>query len=288
MTTVLEINDRIEKCQKILDTDPNSQIFAALSEALRKKGEFDKAFRICRTGLKIHPECGSAHLVMAKINLDRGLFDWAEIEVNRASKTDGHTRAIELLKAEILIYKGEFAKAVNLLKKFLEINPDDSQINKLLEIARKLPEEQTVISTSGASHSRPNRHEEGPTVVAERIVEPAVELSTTELVERAITLPGIDGALFVNLEGLVVESQWTLKLDESMCGAIMAETGNAVAQELMQNSFGQVQTILIESEDVMFYQMNMEDGFYLFASRSSSNLGSIRMKIENLLNGKAK
>ncbi|MDF1545812.1 MAG: tetratricopeptide repeat protein [bacterium] len=288
MTTAVEINDRIEKCQKILDTDPNSQIFAALAEALRKKGDLDKAFRVCRTGLKIHPDCGSAHLVMAKINLDRGLFDWAEIEVNKASKTDGHTRAIELLKAEILIYKGEFAKAVNLLKRLLEINPNDSQINKLLEIARKLPEEQTVITNSASAIPGPVDSATEKAANSAPVKETTVRLSTAQLVERAITLPGIDGVLFVNLEGLVVESQWTLKLDESTCGAIMAETGKAVAQELMQNSFGEVQTILIESEDLMFYQMNMEDGFFLFASRCSSNLGSIRMKIENLLNGNIK
>ena len=63
-----EIEDRIAKCNKLLDANPNSQIFAALAEAYRKKGELDKAFRICQGGLRIHPSYGSAHVVMAKIN----------------------------------------------------------------------------------------------------------------------------------------------------------------------------------------------------------------------------
>ena len=87
MINAVEIDERIGKCQKILDVDPNSQIFAALAEAYRKKGELEKAFRVCQNGLRIHPSYGSAHVVMAKINLDRGLYDWAEIEANKAAET---------------------------------------------------------------------------------------------------------------------------------------------------------------------------------------------------------
>ena len=86
MTTTVDIQDRISKCQKILETDPNSQIFAALAEAYRRNGDLDKAFRICQNGLKIHPSYGSAHVVMAKINLDRRLYDWAEIEAKKAAE----------------------------------------------------------------------------------------------------------------------------------------------------------------------------------------------------------
>ena len=53
MATTSELDDRIEKCQRLLDADPNSQIFAALAEAYRKKGELDLAFRICKNGFKL-------------------------------------------------------------------------------------------------------------------------------------------------------------------------------------------------------------------------------------------
>ena len=39
-----DIDERIEKCNKILDENPSSQIFAALAEAYRKKGDLEKAF----------------------------------------------------------------------------------------------------------------------------------------------------------------------------------------------------------------------------------------------------
>ncbi len=105
MTAVVELEDRIEKCQRLLETDPNSQIFAALAEAYRKRGELDKAFRVCQGGLKVHPSYASAHVVMAKINLDRGLYDWAEAEVRKAMDLEGTTRVNELLLAEVQIYQ---------------------------------------------------------------------------------------------------------------------------------------------------------------------------------------
>ncbi|MFQ5499976.1 MAG: tetratricopeptide repeat protein, partial [Candidatus Zixiibacteriota bacterium] len=144
MTDLAQLDERIAKCRKILDLDPNSQIFAALAEAHRKRGDLDDAFRICQNGLRIHPSYGSAHVVMAKVNLDRGLYDWAEVEGEKAAKLDGRTRAIELLLAEIFIYKGEYPKAVALLTKLHDADPDNDQIQKLLDIAQKLPEERTV------------------------------------------------------------------------------------------------------------------------------------------------
>ena len=38
MTAVLELDDRIEKCRRLLDTDPNSQILPRFPEAYRKRG----------------------------------------------------------------------------------------------------------------------------------------------------------------------------------------------------------------------------------------------------------
>ena len=153
MTVAVEIEDRIIKCRKILESDPNSQIFAALAEAYRKKGELDKAFRICQGGLRIHPSYGSAHVIMAKINLDRGLYDWAEAEVNKAAEIDGRSRAIDLLLAEIYLFKGDYKSSVKLLNRLLQVDPENLQIKKLLDIALKIPEEQAVRIGSPVSAS---------------------------------------------------------------------------------------------------------------------------------------
>lgn len=283
MTVSSEINDRIEKCQKILEMDPNSQIFAALADAYRKRGELDKAFRACQNGLKIHPSYGAAHVVMAKINMDRGLYDWAEAEIKKAVEIDGGSRATDLLLAEIYIYKGEFVDAVKLLKKLHQSDPDNKQIKKLLDIARKIPEEQKVIMTPqpGDVVGVPAGHEDAPPAVMEAR-EPA-HLTVRDIIRQAVTLPDLHGALFINSEGLVSEQEWMLDIDSSACGAAMADINNTLTREMANNSFGNVVSFLIENADFMFYVVKIPDGVFLFVGGSKISLGNMRMKLSGLV-----
>jgi len=153
VSTTSDIDERIVKCERILESDPNSQIFAALAEAYRRNGNLEKAFSVCQSGLKVHPLYSSAHVVMAKINLDRGLYDWAEIEVRKAAEVGGWTRTIELLMSEIHIYKGDFKAAVKLLTKLHQADPNNTQTTKLLEIARQIPKQQ--VASLGGSDNEP-------------------------------------------------------------------------------------------------------------------------------------
>ncbi|UCC43057.1 MAG: tetratricopeptide repeat protein [Candidatus Zixiibacteriota bacterium] len=283
MPASADIVDRINKCQKILDQDPNSQIFAALAEGHRKNGDLDKAFKTCQNGLRIHPTYGSAHIVMAKINLDRGLFDWAEAEVQRAIEIDGTSRAIELLLAEIYIYKGEFNTAIKLLKRLYESDPGNTQIKKLLSIAQKLPEEQAAMT--GQVPDKPP----APTEVApsETPGEPAPKsfdvLSTVDVVQQAMSLPELKGAQFVNPEGLIVDSEWALEMNATTCAATLSDLGRILSKELVESSFGKSASILIENTEHVFYLIHVENGMFLFVGNSAANLGGLRMRIGSLI-----
>jgi len=283
MIDAVEIDERISKCQKILDVDPNSQIFAALAEAYRKKGELEKAFRVCQNGLRIHNGYGSAHVVMAKINLDRGLYDWAEIEANKAAEIDGLTRTIELLLAEIYIYKGEFATAIRLLKKLMEADPKNKQIKRLIEIAQKIPEEQKQSSDTTeppGEGSRESQTDEVP--VAEADGKPG-RLDARGVIEKAVLIRGVAGALLVNFEGLVIDSEWNLSMDPSLCSATLGDVSNVLSQDLVRSSFGDFHTVLIETVKTTFYLVRVHNGLFLFAADESANLGTLRMKVDNLL-----
>ncbi|MFC1475290.1 tetratricopeptide repeat protein [Candidatus Zixiibacteriota bacterium] len=289
MQSTREIDDRINKCQKILAEDPNSQIFAALADSLRKKGELEKAFRICQDGLKIHPNYGSAHVIMAKINLDRGLYDWAEVEAKKAAEIDGKTRMIELLLSEIFIYKGEFNAAIKILKKLNTSDPNNSQIKKLLEIAKKIPEEQTMIMTSSKSKLEALNNEttnEIADVTPEElreVVKESPKLNEHEVIDAGIKLSSVDGVLLVNNEGLVIESEWSIAMDEATCGATWGEVCNALNQELMKSSFGLFKTAQIESPKYNYFLKKVEMGLFVFVTNAKANLGSTRMNIEHLL-----
>lgn len=283
MTVDVEIENRITKCQKILDTNPNSQIFAALAEAFRKKGDLEKAFRVCQNGLRVHPDYGAAHVVMAKINLDRGLYDWAEEEVSRARAADGNNRMVELLLAEIYIYKGEYKSAIKLLKKLAEADPQNDHVRRLLEIAMKIPQEQVVMIGSPVVDSVTptvvvSQHEPEPVPV-----KPPTKLSEAHILRETLGIDGVQGALFVNTEGLLIESEWQSQMDSTTCGAALTEVINFLSQELMKVSFGCVDTVLVETASQVFYLIHVGHGMYVVVGDAQVNLGTLRMKMAGLV-----
>lgn len=293
MATVSELDDRIEKCQRILDSDPNSQIFAALAEAHRKKGDLDLAFRVCKNGLKVHDDYGSAHVVMSKINLDRGQYDWAEIEAKRAADLDGRTRSVELLLSEIYIYKGEFSHAIKLLKELLSRDPENPQIQKLLEIAQKIPEEQNAyldetIITGGPSGSSSVSPSEVDETKIEIEAETSKPLELHDILTEALKIKGLKGAMLVSQDGLVADSEWKSSLEVNDCGAVLSEIWKMLGSELVNNSFGNVQNVLIEAAESTFYINQNSKGIFIFVAGKNANLGNVRMRIDGLMSNYAK
>ncbi|MFH1686596.1 MAG: hypothetical protein ABIE70_03635 [bacterium] len=284
MTSPAEFQERIDKCQKILDADPNSQIFAALAEAYRRKGDLDKAFRICQSGLRIHPSYGSAHVVMAKINLDRRMYDWAEIEAKRAAELDGWTRSTELLLAEIYIYKSQFAEAIKLLKRLHQSDPGNAQIAKLLEIARQLPQQQEP-ATQVDDGRLPADSEPTLVMTTGETGQPEAEASLTpeQILQRGIAIPGVDGALLVNYDGMVGASEWALEGDVELYGATMAHVNDKLTREVAAMNWGAVDRVLMETEGYTYYLIRQQQHMLVFVVGDASNLGSLRMRLESLL-----
>lgn len=286
MTNAIDTQERIDKCQKILASDPSSQIFAALAEAYRRQGDLDKAFRTCQGGLKIHSEYGPAHAVMAKINLDRRMYDWAESEARKAAEIDGWARSTELLLAEIHIYKGEFDPAIRLLKRLLESDPGNDQITKLLEIAQQLPQQQAEEQNRS---SRTLQDEPTLVSVSERAAEeskaapPPEELTADSVLDQSIGIPGLDGVLYVNREGLLISSRWSIDGVADDYAAAMTEISGLLDRELAVDCWGQVTTVLVESDRRTFYLVRQPKGMFVFVVGDAANLGGLRMRLESLL-----
>lgn len=285
------IDDRIAKCAKILDENPSSQIFAALADAHRKKGDLDQAFRVCQNGLKIHPGYGSGHLVMAKINMDKGMYDWAESETQRAIELDGATRTTELLLSEVYIYKGEFNKACRLLERLLSSDPENEQIRKLLDIARKIPLE-GVHGTPPPVYARP-APAPSPNATAVRPRAPRStppppvtappKLNDKQLLRAMVAIPGVEGALLINKDGLVFEAEWNVPGPTDLTGALAAETARYCTTQLRETGFGDLQSVLIEAGRTLLYLSNAAGRLLAVVCTETVNLGSLKLKLSSLL-----
>lgn len=287
-----DIDERIAKCNKILEENPSSQIFAALAEAHRKKCELDQAFRICQNGLKIHPKYGSAHLVMAKINMDKGLYDWAETEINKAMELDGTTRATELLLSEIHIYKGEFNQACRILEKLHQTDPENDQIKRLLDIARKMPLDKAHAARSNASAggpaSSPSRDGRQAAVAVQQaavaVETPAApELELKQLLNSMVGTPGVEGVLVINNDGLVIEAVWNVEHDTDMVGALAVEAARYCTLQIRETGYGNLQSMLIETGESLYYLAGVHGKLLAVICSNSVNLGSLKLKLTGLI-----
>lgn len=282
MPDFVELDDRIAKCNKILEESPNSQIFAALAEAYRKKGELDKAFRVCQNGLKVHPNYSSAHMVMAKINLDKGLYDWAQMEVEKSVAIDGNSHATDLLLAEIHIYKGEFSKATKILDRLRRVDPKNKHVLKLLEIAQKLPLESNKTIEPGGIPANPEAVE---SVVepAAAVKEPIREISPKIMIDILANIPGVDGVLLINHEGMVAESNWNCQEEPDLFGALAREIERIINEQIGDANFGKYEDVLIEADDLVLKFLPFGRNLLLIKANARVNLGTLRLKLTSLM-----
>ena len=64
--------------------DPSSIVFAPIAEFFLKYNMLDEALKVCRAGIKRHPNLVMGRVVMAKIHLRRGNWEEAEEELRAA------------------------------------------------------------------------------------------------------------------------------------------------------------------------------------------------------------
>jgi predicted regulator of Ras-like GTPase activity (Roadblock/LC7/MglB family) len=88
--------ERVRRLSEELARDPASRAFLALGEALRRQGELDVALRVAHRGLERHPHDADAHDLLARICADRGEWERASEEWERALRlTPTHRGAIK-------------------------------------------------------------------------------------------------------------------------------------------------------------------------------------------------
>ena len=293
MQELTEIEDRIAKCRKILSDNPNSTIFAALAEAYRKKGDLERASLICKKGLEIHPDYGPAHLVMAKINLDRKFYDEAEKELDTAARLDGRTRAVEVILSEILVKKGKFQEAEAILSKLITAEPRNESLKMLLGSIRRTAPVKADTAPRGTFSkpvfdSKPKpRHpavipdsqspSSFPKLKAEKIY------SLNEVLEILGAFPGIVGILSVGRDGLILDNRLKSDINPEMVAAVATNISEVTKASLIKIDFGKLKQVLIEANSLKFWIFNLKNSFLVLVCSADVNIGSLKMKTSELL-----
>jgi len=277
MVDLLELDERIEKCYKILSEHPDSQIFAALAEAYRKKGEPDKAFEVCRSGLRNHPDYGAGHLIMAKINFDREMYSEAEKELLLAIKLDGRTRLTEQLLAQIMVKRGEFKDAKNIVEKLLSTDKKNSTLKTLLEEVQKSLKEEKKRGIVLVPPEETNHREEKPIKIIEK------NLPFSEALFSLTSLPSLIAALVIGDDGLVRDARLKIDFDQESLGATGAQIFREIRENLATISFGGLNQLLLETEEMDFWAVRLRKYILLMVCRSEANLGYLKIQVDQIL-----
>jgi predicted regulator of Ras-like GTPase activity (Roadblock/LC7/MglB family) len=268
MCPTAQLDERIEKCEKILSENAESLIFAALSDVYRKKGELSKAFHICSRGLKLHPDYGPGHLVMAKIDLERGMYLEAEKELSLAIQADGKTRATELLLTQILVKKGEIKEAKRILEKLKATDPKNQTIKELLETIK---------------HQADSGKLGYDAVMIQELwrLEKVVDLK--DAVVYLKSLPGVVGALMVGEEGLVLESKLNPHFKKELIGAIAGSITYCVKAGVSGIGFGEYEQIMVETESLELWITRFKEQALVLCCSPDANLGALKVRVTELL-----
>lgn len=284
MLNLAELDDRIAKCEKILAENPNSQIFAALTDAYRRKGQLDKALEVCRNGLKLHPNYGSAHLIMAKVHMDRQMYELAEKELEEAIRLDGRTRATELLFCEIFIHKKRLAEALSILEKLHITDPENQEVKYLLELCRKEAGKTPVAAEPPrpgfSAPTKPGSRGRGSdifTLETERTQDSVI--GPEEALEELFGIPEVDALMVVNREGLIIDKRFRGSWDADSLAAVSASVFTVAESNLEKVDLGLLEKVWIDTDGVNFLAVRMEEKILMVAYRPDINLGAFKMKV---------
>lgn len=120
----------IEKYQILLQKDPKSQVFAPLTEAYRKMGLLEEAFRIAVRGVQFNPQFGGGRIALAKVFLDRENLQGAVNELEKAVELSPDNIMAHALLAECYLKSKRPKEALRSFKMVLFLSPNNEKAQK--------------------------------------------------------------------------------------------------------------------------------------------------------------
>jgi tetratricopeptide (TPR) repeat protein len=120
----------IEKYQILLQKDPKSQVFAPLTEAYRKMGMVEEAFRIAVRGVQFNPQFGGGRIALAKVFLDRDNLKSAIEELEKAVDLSPDNIMAHSILGECYLKAKRPKEALRSFKMVLFLSPNNEKAQK--------------------------------------------------------------------------------------------------------------------------------------------------------------
>ncbi|HEV8305672.1 MAG TPA: tetratricopeptide repeat protein [Gemmatimonadales bacterium] len=126
----------IDKLEARYRENPKGRNFAPLADAYRKAGLIDNAVELCQTGLKLHPDYISAHIVYGRCLIDKKDDSGAIDVFNKVLGLDPENIIALRVLSEIAERNGRFDQAVGWLTRLLAADPMNGDAAEALARAK--------------------------------------------------------------------------------------------------------------------------------------------------------
>jgi tetratricopeptide (TPR) repeat protein len=285
-----QIEERIAKCRQILEANPRSQIFAALAEAYRKLGDLKSALDVCNDGIKLHPDYGSAYLVLAKIARDQKRFTEAEQAAVRAIELEGRTRSAELLLSDVYLQTAQFSKADTILSRLAEADPNNESVRRLRALVKKAGQAAAVNKTGSVSVAMalPATYDSDQDFALPELesatpasqARPAVPEASWEAIMAALErYPHILGKMTVGYDGMLLESDHKVRSEAEDAAAMAADLYGSVRGEWPLDRFGALDQVLVETGESSWWIWPFPTFLLVLWCDPQINMGPLRMRL---------
>lgn len=122
-----------ERYKKILEKDPNSQVFAILAEAMRQRGQLKEAEKLARNGIQRHPRFSAGLLILSKILVDEKNLAEAFAVLQRAIEVDSQNILAFQYLGDICLETARPKEALKYYKMVLFLNPQNLKAQKVVQ-----------------------------------------------------------------------------------------------------------------------------------------------------------
>jgi tetratricopeptide (TPR) repeat protein len=131
--------DEINRYQEILARESSSLVFAALSEAYRKRNMLDQAIAVCKKGLHHHPGFLSGRVALARAYVDKGETDQAAKELERVILAAPDNLIAQGLLLAIYEDNRDWDNLEKTVHRILSVDPQDEKATKSWQTLRSQP-----------------------------------------------------------------------------------------------------------------------------------------------------
>jgi tetratricopeptide (TPR) repeat protein len=222
----LAYTSEIDKLERRWLENPKGRNFAPLADAYRKAGEIDRAIDLCKSGLELHPDYVSAHIVYGRCLIDKKDDPGATEAFQKILQLDPENILALRILSEIAERTGQYEAGTEWLGRLIAADPMNGDAAESLarmkgkaaqaksaapppeaaaEKTPDLPPRLSLVDVSTVPMEQPDFQLERasgvvePIIDADRLVEPEPELPSASeprlsLVEAEPELPGQGGA----------------------------------------------------------------------------------------------